>query len=223
MPWRDAVFAPLLCTALHALDRAGVEEGRAGAASALVLGGGLVGQLLARAARMRGLRVVLEDPNPARAGLAGAAAVPGEAPPGRFDIVFLALSGQADAAFARAVAALPREPGGRPCGRIVVVGRIDLSLAFSVELGNIDLANVAHCGFGYRSSHYVEGRIDLRPPPGQSLVDENLRRAVAAIASGAVDVSRLHTHTFPRAEAAAAYRLLAAPLTPALGVAISHE
>lgn len=227
VPHEQAVFSALACTAFHALDRAGEVDGN----TVLVVGAGLVGQLVTRTAQLRGARVGIVDLIGARARHANADfVVPHESdewarhlPTPVDKVIFTAASAAADAAFANSVRALRQEPNGRPIGRIVMVGRCDVQLGFSVELGNVDICNSAHAGFGYRDDEYVRGIKSYPAPAGQNLVDINLRNALAAVASGALDVSTIHTHRLSILKAPEAYRLLQESSSTALGVTLHYD
>ncbi|MEI2385868.1 zinc-binding alcohol dehydrogenase [Breoghania sp. JC706] len=224
--FEHGVFAALICTALHARARAGPVAGT----SALVIGAGLVGHLVARTLRLGGADLGLSDIDVGRmtrtrADFQVVAGPTGwETRPARdIDIIVLTLSGRHDDILARCAASLRREPNGRPIGRIVVVGRLETRVAFDVTLGNIDVLNAAHAGYGYRDAAYVSGHVSYPPPPGQSLVDDNLAEAVELVAAGGVDPASLHTHRFAVEDAAQAYSLLADPASGALGVTLHYR
>ncbi|MEW6659517.1 MAG: zinc-binding alcohol dehydrogenase [Thermodesulfobacteriota bacterium] len=233
LPFDRAVFANLAATCLHAVHRARLaKRGRV-----LVLGAGLVGQLLAQIARRSGALVAVADYVPARlqaAARSGADAVfdsslaswvslAAQATQGRgFDTIFLCCSGEATATLAQCLETLTKAPDGQRRGVLVGVGRFRARVEFNVELGNLDIRYAARCGSGYRDDEYVHGRRDYPPPPGERAVDDNLRRCLTLIASGQINLDHLHTHRLPLSQAPGAYDLLRHP-GQALGVTLHYD
>ncbi len=233
VPFDRAVFANLAATCLHAVHRARLgQEDRV-----LVLGAGLVGQLLAQIARGGAALVAVADYVPARlqaAKLSGADAVFNssqaswvsqgmQTTKGRgFNTIFLCCRGEATSSVAQCLDTLTQAPDGQRRGVLVAVGRFRAQVEFSVELGNIDIRYAARCGSGYRDDEYVHGRRDYPPPPGEGAVGDNLRQCLALIASGRINLEHLHTHRLALAAAPGAYDLLRPP-GPALGVTLHYD
>lgn len=230
----DAVFANLAATALHAIRRSRLAPGE----DVLVVGAGLVGQLVARCAAVRAgaAAVIAMDRHAGRLGRAEAAGIatlrpdPGETlaqalrrlhPRARPTKAFLCLSGDASAAFAQAAQAL--DSRGTAAGRsaLVCVGRFRLAAEFSVELGNVDILNSARCGEGYRDDDYAHGRTNLVAPPGEATVDANLRECLDLIREGNLAPRPLNTHQVDFRDALSAYPLFDRP-DEALGVTFHY-
>jgi NADPH:quinone reductase len=221
----SAVFGGLAATALHATHRGRHRGGE----RTLVVGLGLVGQLVAQCVRRSSSFLAVADRVPMRCRIAcetGADEVfaldrPSEAGAGGFDVVYLCVTGDATGIFARIFPIMARAVDGQPRGRIVCVGRFAASIPFGPELGNVDFRYSARCGAGYRFDPYVAGATDIVPEDGEQTVDANLRQAVEMIATGRIKAKALHTHTVPIAQAADAYALAQRP-DQALGVIISY-
>jgi threonine dehydrogenase-like Zn-dependent dehydrogenase len=220
LPFERAVFANLAATALHAVHRAGLGPED----EVLVVGAGLVGQLVAQVAAGTARRVLLADRAPARLATAAALglvpvavpaggslrqAVEAIAGPAAVAKIFLCVTGDATAVLAEAVALLAARNRGGARGVLVGVGRFTAEVAFDVEMGNLDIRFAARCGAGYRDDDYVHGRTTLAAPPGEATVDANLAASLDLVARdvlrpAAMDVLRLGFN-----EAPAAYPLLA--------------
>ncbi|HEX2095058.1 MAG TPA: zinc-binding dehydrogenase [Longimicrobiaceae bacterium] len=228
LPLERAVFAGLAATAVHAWHRAGVPAG----AEVLVVGAGLVGLLVAGVAGAAGCRVTVADrlPNRLRAAEAAGAARTvetssaslAEAVKGGTEAVFLCVHGEATELFEQSVRCLPLAPDGNRRGRIVVVGRVRVSVDLSAETGNVDVRVSSRCGTGYRDDDFVHGRRDYAAPPGEGTVSDNLRESLRLIRDGEIDPVPFHTHRFPFHQAADAYEVLRHP-DRAIGVTLHHS
>lgn len=184
----DAVIANLAATAVHALDRGGVREGD----EVTVIGAGIVGQLLAQAARARTSgAVTVVDVSDERLATVRATAVrtiqgaefieSGYETSSATRCAFVCVSGDATAAMG---AALSWVAAGKFRGRVVAVGRFAASIDFSADLGNVDIRVASRCGAGYRDDEYLSGQRGVAVPPGEATVDHNLARALDLVASG---------------------------------------
>lgn len=211
LPLTSAVVADIAATAVHAGDRAALRAGD----EVLVVGAGLVGQLVAQMAQDRGATVSVMERNPGRMAATrrlGAkprderslAGPEPDEPSGR-RCVFVCATSDATQTLRSAMAWAGRGPG-RPV--VVAVGRFSAGIEFSAELGNVDLRNSARCGTGYRDDDYVHGRRDLTPPEGEDTVDNNLARALDLVRRGAVRPEAMAIPHMPIIEAEHAYDLL---------------
>lgn len=233
LPFESAVFANLAATSLHAVHRASLREGE----RVLVVGAGLVGQLVGQIAAAKSAAVYVADRLAGRLDIAlrcGARAVfdtsaGGFAGPlmeetsGRgVKTVFLCIQGAATSVFADSVGVLGAGLDGQKRGVIVCVGRFDAAVNFSVEMGNTDIRFAARCGFGYRDDEYAHGRRDYEPPAGEATVDANLRECVELIRAGSIRPDFVHTDRVPFGEAPAAYELFRHP-ERVVGVTLHHE
>jgi threonine dehydrogenase-like Zn-dependent dehydrogenase len=234
LSFEHAVFANMSATALHAVHRARLE----GNERVLVIGAGLVGQMVMQWARMQVQEVVASDLSHNRLKIAEASGITCIYPDptnkllsqqamehsqGRgFDTVFLCSSGNATELFNQCLQLMNRYRDGHKRGTIVVVGRLEAHLQLNVDLGNVDIRYSARCGAGYRDEEYVHGRVTYEAPSGEGTVDRNLAESVDAIHQGRLDPSLWHTHRFPVREATQAYELLKDP-EQALGVTLHYE
>lgn len=222
IPAERAVMAGLLATAVHAHDRAATPSPH----FALVVGGGLLGQLVALCARAFGAQVAVAEPLTERlSGLprdietisiaagSGTGRTLEEALGGRCPaVVYVCASGEFTAGMAEILRIL-RAGDQRERRTVVVVGRLRSVMELSADLGNLDLRVSSRCGSGYRDDEYVHGRVTYAPPPGEHSVDENLRRAVQLVEGGALGTRGLVTHRFGIDHARDAYEALAHPGT----------
>ncbi|AJC61406.1 3-hydroxyacyl-CoA dehydrogenase NAD-binding domain-containing protein [Streptomyces sp. 769] len=218
----DAVVAGLAATAVHAVDRAVL----AADDEVVVVGAGMVGQLVAQTAAARGIPVTLVDLRPERLRTAAAlglnaadggsffATDPPQARPTGGRCVFLCGTGDAGEVIAAAARWADRAPG-RP--RLVGVGRFAAHIDFSVELGNLDIRYAARCGAGYRDAAYARGLRDVTAPAGEGTVTENLQRALDLIDIGAIRPREMGLPRLPLDHAAQAYaELRERPAHPAV-------
>lgn len=229
VPWRlcakiprglgfdTAVFAGLMATAVHAHDRAGAAAHQ----PTLVVGAGLVGQLVARVAVAHGARTWGADGRVERLAYLPDHAVGVPIAVGEGDrrlvewldgttprVVYMCGSGESTGAW-RAVSEALAAPADRGVRAVIVcVGRLAAHVDLSADLGNVDIRISSRCGVGYRDDDYVHGRVTYDAPPGEATVDANLLRSLTLIASGRAEVSRLLTHSFPVRDARRAYQAL---------------
>lgn len=214
VPFEDAVVANLGATAVHAVDRAQLGPQH----DVLVIGAGLVGQLVAQCATVMARAVFVFDRSADRVAGAhalGVTALRGEdvaqalaaAPAGaRIRTVFVCLTGDATAALEQVIAALASPGPGRAA--IVCVGRFTARLDFSVAMNNLDIRYAARCGAGYRDDDYVHGRTQLEPPAGEGTVDRNLTRALDLVARGFIRPRAMAIDDVPFEQAPLAYARL---------------
>ncbi len=220
IPFERAVFANLAATALHAIHRAELEPDD----EVLVVGAGLVGQLVAQVARETARRVLVADRVESRLATARALGLEPVATPaggslrrsveelagaGAVSKVFLCVTGDATALLGETIALLAERTRGQRRGALIGVGRFEGRVAFSVEMGNLDLRFAARCGAGYRDDDYVHGRSACPAPPGEGTVDGNLARCLELVAQGVLRPEAMEVLDLPFAEAPAAYPLLA--------------
>lgn len=218
MSFQEAVFATLAATAVHTVDRAQLTQQE----EVLVVGAGIVGQLVAQCAAPHARRVVLADRSAARlesANLLGAVPVHVArdgglcqrlsvlTPRPAISTVFLCLTGDATATLRECVGLLSAaRNASRP--KIVCVGRFRANVDFSVEMGNLDIRYASRCGAGYRDNQYAHGFRDAQAPPGEATVTENLRRSLALIFGQSIRPRRMCVPQRPFAEAISAYKSL---------------
>lgn len=198
MPSERALFAGIMATAIHAVDRANLLAGD----RVLVIGAGLVGQLVAEVARQTASAVLLTDLNHEKTqlnpNLKGVSCdeILNNALRyrGAFTKAFICLSGKADEWLVALPSLLNPQGNGLHRPRIIGVGRYHAQVHFSVELGNLDIVFSARCGEGYRNDAYVHGLINLQPLAGEYTVDQNLKRSLDLLHYSDVCIEPLISH-----------------------------
>jgi threonine dehydrogenase-like Zn-dependent dehydrogenase len=208
----DAVIANLAATAVHALDRGTVQAED----EVTVIGAGIVGQLIAHAARERTKEMItVVDVSDERLATVDAKKIRpmrdaefGRSKSERASIprcAFVCVSGDATAAMRAAISWVA---AGKARGRVVTVGRFTATVDFSVELGNVDIRVASRCGTGYRDHDYLSGRRGATAPPGEATVDHNLARGLDLVAVGMLSRQHLAIPSAPFAAAPSVYDLL---------------
>ena len=221
----DAAYAVVGSIALHGIRLAQVGLGDRVA----VLGLGLVGQLAVRLLHRSGCLVFGTDPSAAREALAqdaGArvaseADLPGlvrEATDGRgVDAVLIAAATPSNGPLELA-AALARKKG-----RVVAVGTVGLNVPraefYEKEL---ELVVSSSYGPGRHDRDYEQRGQDYPAAYVRWTSQRNIEAVLEQIASRALDVARLTTHSFAVADAARAYDLLGSADSSALGIVLTY-
>jgi len=164
----EGAFAALAATAMHAVRRGDVVFGE----NALVLGMGILGQVIAQVARAAGARVLALDLLPLRlerarsAGIERTAALSGDEAVrwtqeqlegDGADCAFICFGGDATGALKDAVRMMKVAPDTHRWGRIVIVGGATVTHGFGADLGNLDLRSAARTGAGYHDDAYEHG------------------------------------------------------------------
>jgi coenzyme F420 hydrogenase subunit beta len=212
------VFAGIAATALHGMHRARLGAGD----RALVVGCGLVGQLVARFAALRGAQVCAVDVHAERLRGLGPAIATRQVdlqrglyasleamPPDGYNHVLLCSASASDELLRDCLRIVGPEHHPATARNVVtVLGRLTATVPFSVDLDNIDIRISARCGTGYRDPRYVHGEIDYPAPPGEATVDQNLATCVGLVADGSLDVSGIPLLRVALEEATSAYAQL---------------
>ena len=221
---KDAVFANLMATAVHAVDRGMVIERD----RVLVVGAGLLGHLVAEVCASITADVTLSDRHSRTAigrrqtfELASVMTSEPGAWAGRFTKAFICIAGDATEWLKILPVMLNARGNEQHRPRIVGVGRYTAQMSFSVEMGNIDMVFAARCGEGYRNDQYVHGQLALEPLPGEATVDTNLQRALALIANERVHVRHLVSSTIGIDDLPSLYETRD-PSEPMLGVIVGY-
>lgn len=213
MTLRDGVVAGLGATAVHAIDRAQLSAD----AEVVILGAGIVGQLVAQCAAGCGASVEIADISTERVRSAMRLLPPADLGYGqwresaarivteRHRVAFVCFEGSLTDSWADLVAWW--RGSARPT--CVVVGRVQLDVTLSVDLGNLDLRISSRCGAGYRDDDYVRGNNMIAAPPGESTVDGNIARAIELIRRGVIRPAAMEIRDMCLEDAPAAYELLA--------------
>jgi 2-desacetyl-2-hydroxyethyl bacteriochlorophyllide A dehydrogenase len=211
VPFEEAVFANLAATSLHAIHRALIKKED----KVLIIGGGLVGQLLAQLVKKMASSVFLHDDDRDRIAISKQCGIDViEANPdfatcfkNYFTKIFLCLSGDATNTFSLCQQLLSKSEDGHLRGRIVCVGRFKASINFDVSLGNIDLVIASRCGAGYKDKNFELGKTDYAAPEGEGTVSTNLKECLSRIRKKELNVGRLITDTISFDQGPSAYTL----------------
>ncbi len=233
LAFERAVFANLAATALHAIHRAKLS----GNEKVLVIGAGLVGQLVAQCTRIYTSSVYVADSLEGRlkaAQIAGAQEVFNTSKESLVDsimsatnekgvnTVFLCNTGEATSVIADSIKVITAAPDGQKRGSLVCVGRFDAHINFNVGMGNVDIRYASRCGSGYRDEDYVHGRSDYPPPEGEASVVSNIQTCTQLIHDQMIYLDPIHTHRIAFDDALTAYELFKNP-DSVIGVTLHYE
>jgi predicted dehydrogenase/threonine dehydrogenase-like Zn-dependent dehydrogenase len=226
VPFEHACFCTLGSIALNAVRVANLSLGD----NVVVLGLGLVGQLIAQLARLQGGVVIATDLKGERVELArrlGAHhAIPGGAL--REGVAAVTNGRGADCVI---VAAAAKSPG--PCrqaleicrdrGRIVVVGAVEMNFPWNdMYMKEIQLFMSRAYGPGsYDPAYEKQGR-DYPDSYVRWTENRNMGEFLRLLAQGQVQLQPLITHEFPLDEAPSAYRTIMDPASNSLAVLLKY-
>jgi predicted dehydrogenase/threonine dehydrogenase-like Zn-dependent dehydrogenase len=227
VPFEHACFTTLGSIALHSVRVAQLELGD----TVVVLGLGLVGQLVAQLARLHGAHVIAVDLNARRVelarslgadhALAGGASTVQEVNAltgGRgADCVIVAAASKSPAPAQQAVKLC------RDRGRVVVVGAVPLDLARDeMYAKELKLSLSRAYGPGSYDASYEKGGQDYPLPYVRWTENRNMAEFLRQVALGRVRLAELITHTFPLEEAATAYQTIMTPEAASLAVLLRY-
>lgn len=233
LSFEKAVFANLTATALHAIHRANLSDKE----HVLVIGAGLVGQLVAQCAQIYASDVYIADILEGRlkaAQDAGIQKVFNSLKESLIDsvlnvtkrkgihTVFLCNTGDATEIIKDCINLLTTSSDGQKRGKIICVGRFKANIDFNVSMGNVDICYASRCGTGYRDDNYVRGLLDYLPPPGEASVDSNLKTCLNFIYEDKIYIKSIHTHRISFNDALSAYEMFKNP-DQVIGVTLHYE
>jgi len=227
----EAAFAHLAATALHAVRRGQVQFGQ----NVLVMGLGLVGQLVAQIARASGARVVAVDRFAVRLDAARKCGSDLVVDASREDVIskaaeftggdgievaFVAFGGDATEAMRTILKTLAVAPDTHRMGVIVIVGGARFEASWPVPFGNVDVRASSRPGPGYHDEAWELG---AEYPKGfvPWTTKRNLIGVLRAAAQGRLDFKGLVTHRAPLFGAAKACEELIAHPERSLGVILN--
>ena len=227
LPFEHACFATLGSIALNAVRIANVEIGDV----VVVIGLGLVGQLISQLVRLRGGVVVAMDLKPERVDLAnelgaehgfigGAAATKGvgSITNGRgADCVIVAAAAKSAAPCQQALELC------RDRGRIVVVGAVEMTFPWGeMYLKEIQLFMARAYGPGSYDPHYEMQGQDYPIAYVRWTENRNMEEFLRQVAIGRVQLQPLITHQFPLDEADKAYETILDTSSNSLAVLLRY-
>jgi len=223
VPLEHAGFATLGSIALNAVRLANLSLGE----RVVVLGLGLVGQLVAQLARLQGASVMATDLKPDRVELAARLGADDVLPsgPGLAEAVAALTRGRgADCVIVAAASksSLPCEQALRICrdrGRLVVVGAVQLNFPWQeMYLKEIQLFMSRAYGPGSLDPEYEQQGRDYPFAYVRWTENRNMEEFLRLLATQRVDVGPLITHQFPLEQAAQAYQTILDPHSNSLAV-----
>jgi predicted dehydrogenase/threonine dehydrogenase-like Zn-dependent dehydrogenase len=227
VPLEHACFATLGSIALNSIRIAGVQLGE----TVVVLGLGLVGQLVAQLARLQGATVIATDLRQERVNLAASlgadhAVVGGDG----LREAALAITGGVGAdcviLAAAAKSAAPAREALAMCrdrGRIVVVGAVEMNFPWEeMYLKEIQILMSRAYGPGSYDPLYEKKGQDYPLPYVRWTENRNMEEFLRLIGNGKVQIQPLVTHVYPLDNAPAAYETIMAPGSSSLAVLLQY-
>jgi len=224
----------LVLTALHAVRRAEPTIGE----YMLVVGMGVVGQLVAQISRTNGLYVMGWDTIETRLAMARQHSADIAADPRRddladvvdtfteglgFDAATLAIGGDGTAALEQVKTVMKTTPDTHAMGRIIMVGGLTTVSSWGAGMGNLELRSSARTGPGYHDHAWEIGETEYPAVFVRWSTQNNLRLAVRMIGDRRIDAASLVTHQFPMHAAESAIDLLVNQGSEALGVVLVSD
>ena len=225
--FEHACFATLGSIAMNAvrISQCGIGE------TVAVIGLGLVGQLVARLARLQGAIVVGIDLKPDRIALARSSGIEyafdaesaaesiSAITGGRgVDCVVIAAAAKSSAPCRQAIQIC------RERGRIVVVGAVEMSFPWNdMYLKEIQLFMSRAYGPGSYDPEFEKRGCDYPFPYVRWTETRNMEEVLRLIATGQLDVNALITHRFGLEEGAKAYETIMNPASGSLAVLLRYD
>ncbi|HUP22927.1 MAG TPA: bi-domain-containing oxidoreductase [Thermoanaerobaculia bacterium] len=224
-PLDQAAYAVLAAIALNGLRLASVSLG----STVVIIGLGVVGQLAVMLLQSSGCHVIASDVDESRRNLAHAL---GATSPGSEDlrrVVGQATGGHGADSVLLTAATVSNEPLelaaeiARRRARLVALGAVGLRVprrAFYDK--ELELVVASSYGPGRYDQEYEERGRDYPLAHVRWTAQRNIEAAVNQIAKGALDVSRLTSHTFEIGQYDKAYELVTEASEPYMGVLLEY-
>ncbi len=223
----SAAFTTLGSIALNAVRIAQLGLGE----TVVVLGLGLVGQLIAQLARLQGGRVIATDLDSSRVSIAAAAGADSALVGGAnltSDVAAITNGRGADCVIIAAAAksSAPCEQALQLCrdrGRMVVVGAVEMSFPWSeMYLKEIQLYMARAYGPGSYDPAYEQKGVDYPEAYVRWTENRNMEEFLRLVALGGVRLDGLISHRFALADAALAYDTVMNRGVKSLGVLLEY-
>jgi predicted dehydrogenase len=225
--FRDACFTTLGSIAMNTVRLASIGLGE----RVVVVGLGLVGQLVAQLARLQGGVVICADLKPERVRLAKELGAPygvAAGPVSREAVCDMTGGQGADCVIVAAAAhsSAPCRQALELCrdrGRIIVVGAVEMSFPWlEMYLKEIQLFMARAYGPGsYDAAYEKQGR-DYPMPFVRWTENRNMQDVLRLMAEGSLNVGRLVTHEFELEDAPKAYETIMNPEVDSLAVLLRY-
>ncbi|MBO0859307.1 MAG: bi-domain-containing oxidoreductase [Chloracidobacterium sp.] len=223
----EACFTILGGVAMNAARVAAIEFGE----TVVVMGLGVVGQLVAQLTRLQGGRVIALDLDPDLAGLASRLGADHAVAGGVGSVIegILALTGGigADCVIVTAAAksSAPAREAVRLCrnrGRVVILGGVKLDIPQEeTRIKDLKLMTGA-CGPAGYDPNYEQSGQDCPQPYMRWTENRNMEEFLRLVANGLVLLRPLIMCEFPLAEATLAYQTILNPSSNSLAVALRY-
>lgn len=230
--YEQGSYACLGATALQAIRRVQPELGEYG----MVLGLGLVGNLVAQLARLSGARIIAWEGITLRRRIAAkcgikdsvnirrddaAAATDRFCAPYGADFAVFAFGGEATTALETVKKCMKRSADGHAMGRIILVGGCRVAITGGADSGNLDFRAASRTGAGYHDPRYEHGA-DYPDAFVQFTTQRHLREITRLIGEKRLRVDPLTTHRLPISEVGQATDLLIDHPEQALGIILYY-
>lgn len=234
--FEEGAFAHLAITSLQAIRRGRPEAGE----YLLVVGLGVVGQLVAQLGRISGAYVMGWDAIKKRCDAAEHAGAHATMSVGSgdamrlakeftrghgFDMAVMAFGGDGSKALQDVKNVMKISPDGHPMGRIVMVGGLTTTCQWGAAMGNLDLLACSRTGPGYHDARWERGETEYPGVFVRWTTKSNMEFVLRLMAEGRLPVKHLITHRFPLGEIGKAVDTLLADPAGTLGVVLqmSHS
>ena len=227
VPFEDACFTTLGAIAMNAVRQAEIQVGE----TVVVMGLGLVGQLVAQLVRCQGGIVVASDLMPERIKLAENGGADFGVPAGDkavSEIEALTDGRGADCVIVAVASTSPTpvQEAAKMCrerGRIVVVGACPLELNRDLMyVKDLKLLMARAYGPGSYDPSYEKKGVDYPLPYVRWTENRNMEEFLRLLAVGKLDVKSLVTHEFELEEAAKGYETIMDPESNSLAVLLRY-
>jgi len=208
--FEEASFCHLAATALHAVRRGKIEIGE----NILVVGLGIIGQIICQLSKISGARVIGWDRYDMRLekaienGIGKIVNIEKEEPVKKtiefsrgygIDTSFICFGGEGTSTFNLLVETMKTAPDTHKMGKMVIVGGVELNLKFPTFLGNIDIYPSSRTGPGYHDERWEHGD-DYPSVFVQWDTKRNLEEILLLVKEKRLNVKSLITDIFPLAE-----------------------
>ncbi|HBE04108.1 MAG: hypothetical protein A2096_05610 [Spirochaetes bacterium GWF1_41_5] len=231
--FHDGLYSCLGATALQAVRRADPKLGEYG----LVMGMGIIGNLVYQLGKISGSRMIGWEALPGRRKIAHSCgikniidpqAVPAVEETNKFsnpyglDFAVMAFGGDGTKAFEQARECMKLSADGHRMGRIVLVGGCPVSFTGAASSGNLDILSSARTGPGYHDSAWEHGA-DYPAGFVQFTTARNLDIILDLIADKQLAVSQMTTHVMALEKIGDAVDLLMESPDQAMGIVLTMD
>jgi len=232
--YEEASGINLVATALQAVRRAETSIGE----YMLVVGLGVVGQLVAQFSRAAGMYVMGWDTLQPRLDVAEQYSADEAVNPMNdsvyehcdaftrglgFDNAVMAIGGDGTKALEQVKQVMKVSPDTHAMGKVVLVGGLQTTSSWGAGMGNLDLRSSARTGPGYHDQSWEFGQVEYPPVFMRWTTKTNIQLALRMMTDNRINIKPLITHRFPLGEAAKAINLIIEHPDQTLGVVLLPE